>query len=287
MNLRKVFLAGWNRCSIVARYAAAAPGIPGLPPWLFLGALRSRLVGGDGRWRANRNARFRNYRVPVGRNRGEDVIVDITSFAELDVLQELLVDRIYPLDRIGFVPAMILDCGANIGYFASLCRLRFPKAEIICWEPDAHNFSRLVTQPMLKCTAVECHLAAVSDQDGETTLTGSGTGCKLGNNAGGRGGQRIKTINLRRWIAEYARAPLLIKIDIEGHEAEIVDALAGAWMTPCVLFLETHAEMGRDERLMSQLRREGFELRLLRSHELPGDERVFKEYMGTLGMALA
>jgi FkbM family methyltransferase len=287
MNLRKIFLAGWNRCFVVGRYAAAAPGMLALPPWLFLGALRSRLVGGDGRWRASRDARFRNYRVPVGRNRGEEVIVDITSFAELDVLQELLVDRIYPLDRIGFLPAMILDCGANIGYFASLCRLRFPKAEIICWEPDAHNFSRLITQPMLQCAAVECHRAAVSDRDGETCLTGSGTGCKLDNDVRSGGGQRIKTINVRRWISEYAKAPLLIKIDVEGHEAEIVDALAGAWIAPCVLFLETHAEMGRDERLVNQLRREGFELRLLRSHELPADKRVFNEYMGTLGTVLA
>lgn len=287
MKISKFLEAIRNRWGILRRYSAAAPCISALPRWLYLGAVRSRLFGGEGRRGLTAHGQSNDFFAPIGPGREEGVIVDLASFAELDVLQEVLVDRIYPLDRIGFVPAMILDCGANIGYFASLSRLCFPKAEIICWEPDAHNFSRLVTQPMLQCASVECHRAAVSDQDGETNLTGSGAGCKLGNDTKGGGGKGIKTINLRRWISKHAKVPCLVKIDIEGHEAAIVDALAGAWMTPCVLFLETHAEMGRDERLVNQLRREGFELRLLRSHELRADQRVFKEYIGTLGVSPA
>ena len=272
-----------NRWFILRRYAAAAPSALALPQWLFLGALRSRLLGGSGRFATRSNGKARDLRIRIGQKSGEYVIVDTSSFSELDVLQEVLVDRIYPLDRINFSPTMILDCGANIGFFSSLCRLYFPKAEIICWEPDSRNFARLVKQPMLQSEFVRCIKSAVSNADGEATLIGSGTGCTVSRSVAGAD-LRVGTIDLRRWIELNCKPPFLIKMDIEGHEVEVVDALVGAWKGPCALFLETHAENGRDERILSQLRSAGFDLTQLRSHNLPGDHRVFKEYLGELGM---
>jgi hypothetical protein len=92
----------------------------------------------------------------------------------------------------------------------------------------------------------------------------------------------VKTIDLGRWLEENGKTPLLIKMDIEGHEVEVIDALRDVWKRPCVLFLETHAKSGHDERVLAQLQQAGFQYKLLRIHELPGDSRVFKEYLAIL-----
>lgn len=284
MKLVRIVRGVRNRWRTLLRYAGAAPRMTALPKWLFLGAVRARLLGGHACHGFSTGGQCCDLHIPIGRDRGEQVLVDTTSFAELNVFEEVLVDRIYPLHRIGFVPAMILDCGANIGYFASLCRLYFPKAEIVCWEPDPHNFSRLTRQPMLQCGMVHSYQVAVSNVEGDAFLTGSGAGCTLVD-LPGDGGQRIKTVNLTRWIVENGKVPMLIKMDIEGHEVAVIGALNGVWKGPCVLFLETHAEAGRDEHVTTQLTMSGFNLTLLRSHELPEDQRIFKEYLCTLGLA--
>jgi FkbM family methyltransferase len=282
MTLANVLRAMRHRWVALCSYAVSAPSIEALPRWLLLGALRARLFGGEGRRSSGADGQPVDSCIPIGRNDGEYIIVDTASFAELDVLQEVLVDRIYPLERIGFVPAMVLDCGANVGYFASLCRLRFPKAEIVCWEPDPHNFSRLVLQPMLRGAAVKCHQAAVSDADGVVALTGSGTGCRV-TEPGTEGSQSVKAIDLAAWIKQNGVFPLLIKMDIEGHEDRVIGALRDTWSKPCVLFLETHADGGNDSQLLQTLSAVGFRMKLLRSHGLSGDRRIFNEYVGSLG----
>lgn len=283
MTAFKLINAVKHRWIIMRKFLAVAPGIAALPSWFYLGALRSRLLGGCGH-RASRNDRKPlDLVVPLGVAKGEEMIIDVLSLAELDVLQEVVVDRIYPFHAIGILPVMILDCGANIGCFASLCRLHFPDAEVHCWEPDAHNFSRLIRQPLLKNGKAQCHEAAVSHVEGEALLSGSGTGGMLdGGKESTPGCRMVRTINLREWLKRHGKSPLIIKMDIEGHEVEVIRSMSGAWRRPCVLFLETHAEMGHDDDLIKSLQVEGFQMSLLREHQLPRDPRVFKEYLATL-----
>ena len=246
-----------------------------MPRWIYLGALRSRLFGGNGL----RKIRGRDLVVPIGAAPGDDVIVDTGSRVELDVFQEILVDGIYPLDRLQFVPAMILDCGANVGYFASACRVRFPKAKIVCFEPDPDNFARLVGQPVLKTDVVHCEQSAVSATDGTALLSGEGVGCTLEPPSAVEG-RRIRTLNFATWITRHAQWPLLVKMDIEGHEAVVIETLRNAWGYPCALFLETHATGGQDEKILIDLQQAGFNMQLSRTRALTGDARIFKEYVG-------
>jgi hypothetical protein len=71
-------------------------------------------------------------------------------------------------------------------------------------------------------------------------------------------------------------------MDIEGHENAVLPTLRGSWQAPCAVFLETHAPRGADDDLIGQLHADGFRVELLRSHSLPRDERVFKEYLALL-----
>jgi FkbM family methyltransferase len=245
--------------------------------WLALGALRCRLFGGQRYLHPSLEHNSRNFRLPIGKL-NQYVIVDISSPSELDTLEEILVDHVYPINRTEFTPAMVLDCGANVGYFASLARVRFPEAEIICWEPDDHNYSRLVSQPLLKTKQVKCYKSAVSDFDGQASLVGTGHGCMI-DSSGKYDRQLIETINLSHWLNRNGRVPLLIKMDIEGHERRVLRALQDHWVSPCVLFLETHEDRGNDADILYDLTLAGFHIEHLRTHSLMTDTRVFKEYI--------
>lgn len=170
---------------------------------------------------------------------------------------------------------MILDCGANVGYFACLAHLKFPNATIICWEPDAYNYSRLMSQPLLRNDRITCIEAAVSDHDGWSNLCGSGTGGTL---TEANSGQRVRTVNLPNWINQNGNFPLLVKMDIEGHERQVIRSMKDHWGRPCTLFLETHEVDGDDAEIIDSLISAGFHVEHLRSHRLLNDPRVFKEY---------
>jgi FkbM family methyltransferase len=273
MNLR--FLR--NRWQILRRYGAASPAITESGRWLALGALRCRLFGGPSHLPRANVSRIRNYRLPIG-NGNQFIIVDLSSTSELDALEEVLVNKIYPFERIELKPAMILDCGAHVGYFSSLARIKFPEANIICWEPERHNYSRLTSQPVLKADVVTCLNAAVSDYDGWARLVGEGTGGKI-EDKNDNADQLVKTINLPQWFDRNCRPPLLIKMDIEGHERRVLHALRDHWISPCVLFLETHQDNGDDAEILDDLDLSGFRIEHLRTHTLNGDVRIFKEYM--------
>lgn len=275
MHPGKIVGAVTGRWNIIARYLRAAPDFSGIWPWLFVGIIRSRLFGGSGH--AGRTSGYcRDFRLPIGRESGQSIIVDISSLRELDVLEEVIVGRIYPLERVKFGPAMILDCGSNIGYFAAMMRVAFPEADIVCWEPDSHNFSRLSAQPLLQGEKIRMFQAAVSDVDGEAPFHGDGSGGRLG---AARGEARfVQTMNLPQWIRAHGRFPMVIKMDIEGHERSVLRAMKGFWNSPCILFLETHAERGDDSETLDDLASENFSVELLRTHRLNDDVRVFKEY---------
>lgn len=279
--LRRIGRGLANRWRILRQYATTSPTVLGVPRWLALGALSSRLFGGASRARPLSTGQPRNFWVPIGERRKQGVIVDISSFSELDVLREVLVDKIYPFDRVGFIPRMILDCGANVGYFASLARVNFPETQVVCWEPDAYNFGRLKSQPLLSDEDVTCFHAAVSDTDGAALLSGTGPGCMLIASPTEKC-RVVKTVDIARWIESYGCFPLLLKIDVEGHEQQILRAMRGKWKGPCVMFLETHAENGDDQNILRDLAADEFTINMLRSHNIANDTQIFKEYVCTL-----
>jgi len=215
----------------------------------------------------------------LGPRRDEAMLIDTSSLQCLDIFEEVVVGGIYPLDEVRLPPALILDCGANIGCFASLCRIHWPKARIVCWEPNQENFTQLIAQPLLKDGGAECHASAVSNTTGLASFSGSGAGGKLGAATESHSGIReVPLADLPAWMRINATGPLLMKMDIEGHEEVLLPCLRGLWPEQTTLFLETHAPMGMDESTMTILYAEGFRIRLLRTHQVPGDPRIFKEY---------
>lgn len=257
------------RLRTISRACMRAPSLRRLWPWLLAGLAVSRTWrGGD------------FLRVHVGPGKEDAVLLDSRSQQQLDVFSEVLLNRNYPLERVPFQPRLVVDLGANIGFFSAAAKQAFPGAEIRGWEPDPLNHRLAVRHPILSSGDVKIEQAAVSDRDGAARLTGSGHGCLISET--GTEGEAVACVDFPRWWRQHAGPETVCKIDVEGYEEKLLPAMKGLWIRPCVIFLETHALGGHDERLVALLQEDGFEVELLRRHSLPGDERVFKEYFATL-----
>jgi FkbM family methyltransferase len=198
----------------------------------------------------------------------------------MDAFHEVVIGRNYPFEKLPFEPSLVADCGANIGLFACLARVSFSKATIHAWEAESYNFKRLCEQPALRSKSVDLHHIAVSDHEGYVEMCGGGTGGEIVGEAPESNG--IKCIDFAKWWAENSVPRSLLKMDIEGHETHVLPALRGKWKAPCAIFLETHAPRGDDKHLIQSLSSEGFCVELLRTHSLPSDHRIFKEYLAVL-----
>ena len=136
-KLRSLF---WVRLKTLVTYLSGAPGISGIWPWLLAGLVQTRICDGQ---------KIGEICVPLGRGKDEVIRLDLGSPQQRDVFQEVLVERNYPLEKIPFVPDLVVDCGANIGFFSALAAVRFPGAKIVAWEAQKENFAALQNQPVL------------------------------------------------------------------------------------------------------------------------------------------
>ena len=63
--------------------------------------------------------------------------------SDLDVFNQIFIDREYDSIREIARGGLIVDCGANVGYSSAWFLSRFPDAHVIAVEPDSGNFSML------------------------------------------------------------------------------------------------------------------------------------------------
>ena len=63
--------------------------------------------------------------------------------SDLDVMEQIFVEREYRcLDGLP-EPGLILDCGANVGYSSAYFLTKYPKATVVAVEPDLQNYHML------------------------------------------------------------------------------------------------------------------------------------------------
>jgi FkbM family methyltransferase len=170
------------------------------------------------------------------------------------------------LERV-LKPGMnVLDIGANIGYYALMeLRLIGPTGRLVAVEPSPSNVELLQRNLALNgYTGIEVHQAAISDQPGVkpfflsemsnlNTFHDNGTG--LLHLSG-------KTVDVRTaTVPEImnGRALDLIRMDVEGHEVEVINGLLPAIergeTSPMIIF-ETHlSRYGADHDIEAPLRR--------------------------------
>lgn len=148
--------------------------------------------------------------------------------------------------------ALCLDCGANVGEFTE--RLAQSGAEIHAFEPDPYTFEKLKTR-VAHFKNVTLHNAAVGaevgtltmerhalfDEDPERYSVGTSAFSSILGQAGGASFE-IDMVGFHDFIASLNRPVDLVKMDIEGAEVGVLEALLQKPTAHPIraLFVETH-----------------------------------------------
>ncbi|MBI2716571.1 MAG: FkbM family methyltransferase [Rhizobiales bacterium] len=163
-----------------------------------------------------------HYPVPIGKVR---LLLRANAGADAYIHSEVFEHRYYrlPLER---APATILDLGANIGlttvYFARI----FPAARLACVEPVPSNLRLLEQNLMLNGIQATIFPAAVHPTDGSVLmeLDGRDYGHKVARNAANNltTTLSVPAVSVPTILQRLAWDRIgLLKVDIEGHEAEL------------------------------------------------------------------
>lgn len=153
---------------------------------------------------------------------------------EYDILDTLLKDVAAPF---------VLDLGANIGGFALRAFRRWPKATIISVEAAPDTFEILERNrrlnPDLNWHGVQ---AGIWKSDGGLVL--DRRNISIGHRVTERQeGERIRSLTLASLLGEVGWEDIdLIKMDIEGAEAEVVPTVPDILARTSVLIIEVHTD---------------------------------------------
>jgi FkbM family methyltransferase len=186
--------------------------------------------------------------------------------------KESFLDEVYykgiPKNKLGTNP-VIIDVGANVGYFSLFTLVRYPKAKVLSFEPMPVNFKLLqkycAENPSLDFTPVNM---AVSGEKGHITLqydaSDSFTTCaSVFDTAHGSDTLQVETTTLADIMATHNLPKIdLLKLDCEGSEYSILyNATDDVWAKIGALTIETHKGTREDENrdhLIAHLQQKGY-----------------------------
>jgi len=126
---------------------------------------------------------------------------------------------------------VVLDIGAHTGVYSLAAGLANDKATVVSFEPYWLNLSRLAANLRANGLTMEnIFSGAVSDQEGVTEFT---VQSKFGyHSAGGKIGAssdsesfQVQTIPIDTLYRQQKFAASLVKIDVEGHEANVLKSM--------------------------------------------------------------
>jgi FkbM family methyltransferase len=147
----------------------------------------------------------------------------------------------------------IMDLGANVGYASALFASRYPSAQILCVEPDPGNYEQCAKNIAPYGHRIQALLGAVWARRSKLALA-KGTGCDAREWAT----QVVEpsnssTAQVEAWdmpgLLELSRQSEvdILKIDIEGSEAEVFASDTGAWLQRVRnICIELHSERCRE-----------------------------------------
>lgn len=113
---------------------------------------------------------------------------------------------------------LIVDAGANVGLSALYFRDRYPKARILAIEPEDGNFAELTKRA--DDFIIPIH-AGLANFDGQLEVCDPGLG-EWGFRTK-RAEHGVPAIRLGTLLETYPCEPFILKIDIEGFEADLFD----------------------------------------------------------------
>jgi FkbM family methyltransferase len=177
---------------------------------------------------------------------------------------QLIEERLARLYGIDMLPEScirhVLDIGANTGIFAIQARFRFPKAQILCIEPDPRNFANL--QENVEGLDISCIQAGLGDGSLLACRNEGAKQASLSYLPSPSGAIQSHSLGYYARLNGFDPTKTFVKIDCEGGEgcligdedAERLLTIAPAWG------IEIHASRTRDEwiKWLSRFSRHGW-----------------------------
>lgn len=158
--------------------------------------------------------------------------------------------ELYEYDQITFLnnwidildASMFVDIGSHAGLYSIIAKRRHPELEVHAFEPDRTNLCQLYANLFVNNMQADItvHEHGISDREGkvsfETSDEHSSRGTRRISNTGNT---EIQVRSLDNVISAKGRT-VVVKIDVEGHECEVVDG-AGSLLgsNKCLLQVES------------------------------------------------
>jgi len=161
--------------------------------------------------------------------RNKNILSFIDKYDAEDLFWEIFLNKCYPL-KMTNKKQVILDIGANVGFFTFYSLLKSPNAKIISVEADTKNFNilyRNIYGNNLN-TQVQLLNKAVFTKKGKVKFYSSvnNTGwSSIYNKRGAKHGEclNIETIKISEIVTKYKLKNVdVCKIDVEGAEYDII-----------------------------------------------------------------
>lgn len=138
--------------------------------------------------------------------------------------------------------AALVDIGANVGLFS--CYAHSKGYAVIAVEPQPRNVQLLLRNLSINKFDVEVLPLALADKVGVLPLYGGGQGASLSRGWGGMTATYstlVPVSTLDSVLAgRFADQPLLVKLDVEGHEKQVLEGAAQTLQRPNVSWLVEH-----------------------------------------------
>lgn len=142
-------------------------------------------------------------------------------------------------------PKIIFDVGANRGLYTLACIKKFPKAEIIMFEPSSKNYD-ILTDNFKSYQKVSIYNTALGKNSQMQKLYFDFPGSGIASlsqrdlthtNTNMSQSENVTVIRFDEFMSEIGlsfKEIDLIKLDVEGHELEVIEGM-GCWLRKCKL----------------------------------------------------
>ncbi len=156
-------------------------------------------------------------------------------------------------------PTVFLDIGSHAALYSVVLKRHFPEMEVHAFEPDRTNLCQLYANLFVNgfTRTIEVHEHGISNYNGTACFEDS-------ERASSRGTRRISSdgasqIEVRRLddVITTKDAVFAIKIDVEGHECEVVEG-ARELLTANHCFIQVESSAENFPRIKSQLEELGY-----------------------------
>ena len=144
----------------------------------------------------------------------------------------------------GDVDYVLIDCGANYGYWSVLVSSKpFGAHKVIAIEPSAQNFPKLANNARINGERFEAIKCAIGSARGTATLSGTKHEAFSIAGAANGGGEKVPVIALDNLIDDgkvEGGGKYLIKLDVEGVEIEAIKGGVRLLQGDSVILCEEH-----------------------------------------------